>query len=71
MYRIWVDEQPLDSVLPMFSGVAEVVGPGADLIELGTCDGALGSGCEVGCWSDGSWSSAASDFANRSGIRQY
>jgi len=50
MYRIWVDEQPLDSVLPMFSGVAEVVGPGADLIELTTCDGALdpGAGWDAG-----------------------
>jgi phosphoglycerate dehydrogenase-like enzyme len=44
MYRIWVDEQPLDSVLPMLSGVAEVVGPGADLSELSRCDGALDPG---------------------------
>jgi len=44
MYRLWVDEQPLDSVLPILSGVAELVGPGADLSELATCDGALDPG---------------------------
>lgn len=44
MYRIWVDEQPLDSVLPIFSGLAELVGPGADLSDLASCDGALDPG---------------------------
>ncbi|HAP07938.1 MAG TPA: hypothetical protein DCR20_08915 [Planctomycetaceae bacterium] len=57
MYRIWVDEQPLDSVLPMLSGVAEIVGPGADLRELSLCDGALDPGAR--------WDAARMDRAGR------
>ena len=29
MFRIWLDEQVLESVLWMLEGVAELVGPGA------------------------------------------
>ena len=57
MYRIWVDEQPLDSVLPMLSGVAEVVGPGADLADLSRCDGALDPGAR--------WDAARMDCGDR------
>jgi|LakMenEpi03Aug12_release.lakeMendotaPanAssembly.Ray.scaffolds.fasta_scaffold00321_42 D-3-phosphoglycerate dehydrogenase len=44
MYRIWVDETPLESILPMLNGIAEVIGPKASLDELATCDAALDPG---------------------------
>lgn len=44
MYRIWIDEPPLDSILPMLAGVAELIGPQAPLAELGSCDAALDPG---------------------------
>lgn len=57
MYRIWLDEQPLESVLGMFEGVAELVGPGAEIGELVTCDGALDPGAR--------WTSERMDGAGR------
>ena len=44
MFRIWVDETPLESVLPMLQGVANIIGPGASIDELATCDAALDPG---------------------------
>jgi len=44
MFRLWVDEHVLESVLPMLNGVAEIVGPGAPVSELATCDAALDPG---------------------------
>lgn len=57
MYRIWLDEQPLESVLGMLSGVAELIGPGAAIGELGACDGALDPGAR--------WTSERMDGAGR------
>jgi D-3-phosphoglycerate dehydrogenase len=42
--RIWVDEQPLDSILPLLAGHAEFVGPGAAIEDLSTCVAALDPG---------------------------
>lgn len=44
MFRIWIDEPVLESVLPMLSGVAQLIGPDAPLEELATCDAALDPG---------------------------
>lgn len=44
MFRLWVDEKVLESVMPMLDGVAEIIGPGAPLSELATCDAALDPG---------------------------
>ncbi len=44
MFRLWVDERVLESVLPMLDGVAEIIGPGAPISELATCDAALDPG---------------------------
>jgi len=44
MYRIWVDETPLESILPMLHGIAEVIGPNASIEDLATCDAALDPG---------------------------
>ena len=44
MFRIWVDEEPLDSVRPLVEGVAEFIGPNASLDQLATCDAALDPG---------------------------
>ncbi len=41
MFRIWIDEPLLDSVLPMLDGVAEIVGPSASAEDLATCEAAL------------------------------
>ena len=38
MFRIWIDEPFLDTALPLLEGVAEIVGPGASLDELASCD---------------------------------
>lgn len=42
--RIWVDETPLESILPLLAGRAELVGPGAAIEKLSTCDAALDPG---------------------------
>jgi len=57
MYRIWIDEPLLDTVLPMFDGVAEIVGPRAPATELATCDAALVPGVR--------WDAARMDTAPR------
>lgn len=57
MYRVWIDENPLDSVRPMLEQVAQLVGPGASLDELATCDGALDPGA--------AWTAARMDRAPR------
>lgn len=57
MYRVWIDENPLDSVRPMLEKVAQLVGPGASLDELATCDGALDPGA--------AWTAARMDRAPR------
>jgi D-3-phosphoglycerate dehydrogenase len=57
MFRIWIDEPLLDSVLPIFDGVAELVGPGASPEELATCDAALVPGTR--------WDAARMDAAPR------
>lgn len=44
MFRLWVDEKVLESVLPMLEGVAEIIGPGAPITELASCDAALDPG---------------------------
>ncbi len=44
MFRLWVDENVLESVLPMLEGVAEIIGPGAPITELASCDAALDPG---------------------------
>ncbi len=44
MFRLWVDETVLESVLPMLEGEAEIVGPGAPIAELASCDAALDPG---------------------------
>ena len=44
MYRIWLDHVLVETVLPLLSGVAELIGPGADERELAECDGALDPG---------------------------
>lgn len=57
MYRVWIDENPLDSVRPMLEKVAQLVGPGASLEELATCDAALDPGA--------AWTAARMDRAPR------
>lgn len=57
MYRIWVDEPPLDSIRPMLQGVAELIGPGAPIQDLASCDAALDPGAP--------WTSARMDQAPR------
>ncbi len=57
MYRVWIDENPLDSVRPMLEQVAQLVGPGASLEELATCDAALDPGA--------AWTAARMDRAPR------
>lgn len=57
MYRVWIDENPLDSVRPMLEQVAQLVGPGAEIEELATCDGALDPGA--------AWTAARMDRAPR------
>lgn len=44
MFRIWVDEEPLDSVRPLTDGIAEFIGPNAPIHQLATCDAALDPG---------------------------
>jgi D-3-phosphoglycerate dehydrogenase / 2-oxoglutarate reductase len=44
MFRVWIDEIPLESVLSLFDGVAQLVGPNAPIEELATCDAALDPG---------------------------
>lgn len=44
MFRLWVDEKVLESVMPMLDGVAQIIGPGASLSELAACDAALDPG---------------------------
>jgi len=44
MHRMWIDQHVLASVLPMLEGVVELVGPGAPIEELATCDAALDPG---------------------------
>lgn len=57
MFRIWIDEPLLDSVLPIFQGVAEIVGPRASAAELATCEAALVPGVR--------WDAARMDAAPR------
>ena len=57
MYRVWIDENPLDSVRPMLEKVAQLVGPGAAIEELATCDAALDPGA--------AWTAARMDRASR------
>jgi len=57
MFRIWIDEPLLDSVLPIFEGVAEIVGPRASAEALATCDAALVPGVR--------WDAARMDTAPR------
>ena len=57
MYRIWIDENPLDSVRSMMEEVAQLVGPGAAIEELATCDAALDPGA--------AWTAARMDRAPR------
>ncbi len=44
MFRLWIDEPVLESVLPMLDGVAQLIGPNAPIAELATCDAALDPG---------------------------
>lgn len=46
MYRIWVDELPLESVRPLVDGVAEFVGPDAPIELLASCQAALDPGVQ-------------------------
>lgn len=55
MYRIWVDEPPLESIRPMLEGVAELIGPNAPIDQLSICDAALDPGA--------SWNAARMDLA--------
>lgn len=55
MYRIWIDEIPLDSIRPMLEGVAELIGPSAAIEELATCEAALDPGVQ--------WNAARLDLA--------
>ena len=57
MYRIWVDEPPLESIRPMLAGLAELIGPGASVEQLATCDAALDPGAR--------WDAARMDQAPR------
>jgi D-3-phosphoglycerate dehydrogenase / 2-oxoglutarate reductase len=57
MFRIWLDEPLLDSALPLLEGVAELVGPGAPIEALATCDAALVPGKR--------WDGARMDLAPR------
>lgn len=57
MYRIWIDETPLESIRPMLTGVAELIGPDAPVERLATCDAALDPGAP--------WTAARMDRAPR------
>jgi D-3-phosphoglycerate dehydrogenase / 2-oxoglutarate reductase len=57
MYRIWIDEVPLDSVRSMLDGVAHLIGPNALIEELASCDAALDPGAP--------WTAARMDCAPR------
>ncbi len=57
MFRIWIDEPPLESILSIFEGVAELIGPRAPLAELATCDAALDPGVQ--------WNAARMDLGPR------
>lgn len=57
MFRIWIDETPLNSVLLMLDGVAQLIGPDAPIEELATCDAALDPGAP--------WNAARMDRAPR------
>jgi D-3-phosphoglycerate dehydrogenase len=57
VYRIWIDETPLDSVRPMLDGVAQLIGPDAPIEELETCEAALDPGAP--------WNAARMDRAPR------
>ena len=46
MYRIWVDELPLESVRPLVDGIAEFVGPDAPIELLASCQAALDPGVQ-------------------------
>ena len=46
MYRIWVDELPLESVRPLVDGVADFVGPDAPIELLASCQAALDPGVQ-------------------------
>ena len=46
MYRIWVDEVPLESVRPLVDGIAEFVGPDAPIELLASCQAALDPGVQ-------------------------
>ena len=58
MFRIWIDEPFLDSAQPLIEGVAELVGPGASMADLATCDAALVPGSRI-------WDAALMDQAPR------
>ncbi|MFM8477668.1 MAG: phosphoglycerate dehydrogenase [Planctomycetaceae bacterium] len=53
--RIWVDEPPLESILPLLAGRAELIGPGALIEELAGCVAALDPGVP--------WTAARMDLA--------
>ncbi len=55
MFRIWLDEDILDSNRPMLEGVAQLVGPNAPIEELATCEAALDPGVQ--------WNGARFDLA--------
>lgn len=57
MFRVWIDENPLDSVRPMLEKIAQLVGPDAVIEELATCDAALDPGA--------AWTAARMDRAPR------
>ncbi|MBL8817306.1 MAG: hydroxyacid dehydrogenase [Planctomyces sp.] len=57
MYRIWTDEPILESVRPMLEGMAHLIGPGAPIEELATCEAALDPGAQ--------WNAARMDRAPR------
>ncbi|MCU0709958.1 MAG: hydroxyacid dehydrogenase [Pirellula sp.] len=44
MFRIWIDEPPLDSIRPLLDQVAVLVGPSAPIKELAACEAALDPG---------------------------
>ena len=58
MYKIWIDEPMIDSCLPMFAGVAELVGPGAPTAEIANCDATLVPGSRI-------WDGALMDRATK------
>ena len=57
MLRVWLDEPLLDTVVPMFDGVAELIGPRAPIELLTTCDAAMVPGAR--------WDAARMDLAPR------